>query len=439
MSLTASPRMARSERVFFRFAILAIATLLAVSLVAAYPQVMELMRGRRSPGTEAGFGLRWLREIVWLATSLVLMAWLALGPERHALVSRATVILTTATLAYIGVLAARALLLGLPLEVVISGLRVFQYVTFSWLAYVVARRDPLRFFDGVGRVLRALLLIWTPLAVYQVMVAPPVHGRTMFRSRAFGTFNEANVFGVAVATCALWFVITHLLRDRPSRRDSAFLVGWLALCLTLAVLTGSRTALALTVVTFAVPAIWLLRRPIDRFVVAALAPVMLVVSLVIASTPAISGRQTDLLRDGRFVKWRDEIASGIDAPMDLLIGWGLGLGSNTVHTLFGYGRFKGQFVADSHYLYLLNGYGLIGVALFLVLLALVLMAPPRRPAIVFVVFVALFAVPFLPFELFPSNVLIMLAWGGLLGTGRRMRGSTLRVAGIGDGSHGRRR
>jgi hypothetical protein len=409
------------DRHFHRFAMVAIATLLAVSLVAAYPQMMELMSGRRSPGAGAGFGLRWLREAVWIVVCVALAGWVLVGRPRAALFWRGTAAVTAAVVAYVGVVFARSLLLGVPPEVALAGLRMFQYVPFAWLAFHVAAHRPRWFFTWIARILKALLVVWTPLALYQVLVAPPVQGRTMFGSRAFATFNEANVFGVAVATCTLWLVLTHLLDERPSRRKALITGSWLALCLALALLTGSRTALALTVVSIAVPSIWLLRRPIDRLVLATLAPLAVVITLVTASLPAISGRRTDLLRDGRLEKWSEVLRVNLQEPADLLLGWGLGLGSNTVNTLFGYDYFEGQFVADSHYLFLLNGFGLVGVIVFLALLSLPLLHAPRRAALVFVVYVALFSVPFLPFELFPSNVLLMLAWGALLGMARSPR------------------
>ncbi len=413
----------RSERYFLAFSLTAIGALLAISLVAAYPQMLELMSGRRSPGTAAGFGLRWLREFVWLIVCAGLGLWLLFGPPRWRLFWRGTAVVVAGIAGYTGLVFARTLLLGVPPEVALAGLRVFQYVPFAWLAFHIATHHPLALFVWVGRFLKALLLVWTPLSIYQVLVAPPFQGRTAFGSRAFATFNEANVFGVAVATCALWFVLTHLLRERyawrrRARRETIELGLWLALCLTLALLTGSRAALALTVLVIALPLVWTLRRPIDRWAIASLAPLVLIGSLVLGSMPAISGRQTDLLRDGRLAKWREEVIGAIDGPMDLLFGWGLGLGSNTVNTLFGYDYFPRQFVADSHYVFLLNGYGLIGVIVFLALLALPLMRAPRPAAIVFVAYVALLSAPLLPFEVFPTNVLIMLAWGGLMGMAR---------------------
>ena len=403
---------------YFQFSVLAVAALLAVSLVAAYPQVIELMSGRRSPGTAAGFGLRWLREAVWLVICSTLLAWTLIGPPRFGLFWKGTAVVTAAVIAFTAFVFGRTVAAGVPPEAAMAGLRTFQYVPFAFLAFHIARHRPVWLFTSIARILKALLVVWTPIALYQVLIAPPVQGRTMFGSRAFATFNEANVFGVAVATSALWLVLTILLQGRSVRRATLRTTPWLVLCLLLALLTGSRTALALTVITIVMLCIMMIRHRILRYVAASLVPVLLLIALIVGSLPAISGRRTDLLRDGRLAKWSEIFEAGLQTPVDLLFGWGLGLGSNTVNTLFGYNHFEGQFIADSHFVFVVSSFGLVGVVIFLTLLAMTLTSAPRRSAAVFVVYVMLVSIPFLPFELFPSNVLIMLAWGGLLGVTR---------------------
>lgn len=416
--MTALSKLALRDRTFHRAAILLIGALLAVSLVAAYPQVVELMSGRRPVGTSAGIGLRWLREVVWAVTMALMASWLVLGTPRSGWFWKGTAIATAAIAAYVSFAYARALWLGLPAVVPLTGLRMFQYAPYAWMAYHIARTRPQWLFTSVARILKVLLVTWTPIAVYQVLYAPPVQGMTAFGSRAFATFNEANLFGVTVATSALWISLTHMLERPGSRSRSLWYAFWSLLCLALALLSGSRTALGLTTVAVAVPAVWWMRRRLDRLAVAALVPISLLAILVIGSTSAISGRRTNLLRDGRLDKWSELFGANLDGPADLVFGWGLGLGSNTVNTVFGYGRFEGQFVADSQYVFLLSGFGVLGIAVLFGLLALLVVHGRRGPSVTYAVFVALFCVPFLAFELFPANVLLMLAWGGLLGERR---------------------
>jgi hypothetical protein len=394
-----------------------------VSLVAAYPQVMELLSGRRPVGATAGFGLRWLREVVWAITLVGFGVWLTLGIPRHRWFWRGSALIASAIAGYAMFAYLRALWLGLPPQVPPTGLRLFQYVPYAWMAYHLARAHPIDFFVSIERILKVLLVVWTPIALYQVFNAPPVQGATAFGSRAFATFNEANVFGVTVATCALWMMLSRMLQGTAKPRVIVAHATWLGLCITLALLSGSRTAIGLTMVAIVLPMIWWLPRRIDRMVSASLVPLVLLATLVVSSSSAISGRRTNLLRDGRFEKWTSIVSEQLDSPVDLVFGWGLGLGSNTVNTLFGYGRYPGQFIADSQYLFLLGSYGLVGIAALGGLLVMLVAYAPRRPAITLATFVALFCVPFVAFELFPSNVLIMLAWGGLLGEKRHRQTS----------------
>lgn len=398
--------------------------LLLVSLVAAYPQAMALMAGRRLELTDATVGLRLLREAT-LAAILLLVALRVLTSRGRARVLPA-ITWTAVVVGYAAFVFARALELGLDVRVPLSGLRVFQYAPLAVVAYLVALRWRARMFRTLAVTLRVLLLVWLPLALYQVLNAPPVQGRTMFGSRAFGTFNEANVFGVTVATIALWLVMTHMLAGRRGWRLKELF--WLVACLVLATLSGSRTALALTMLAVAFPLVALFRRRFDRFVIAAVLPLVLFATLIAGSTTAISGRRTNLFADARLERWQ-EVLGAVQSPGDLLFGWGLGLGSNTLSNVFGYYRFEGQFIADSHYVFVLGSFGLVGLALFLLALVPVALKGPQPVSLMFVVFVLLLCAPLLPFELFPVAPLLFLMWGGLLGIARHDRSAPVEAPG----------
>src|SRR5690606_20361536 len=112
------------------------------------------------------------------------------------------------------------------------------------------------------------------------------------------------------------------------------------------------------------------------------------------------------------------LSNNINDLPDLLFGWGLGLGSNTIIVLFGAEHFPGQFDSDSLYLFLLNGYGLIGLLAYLVFLWMSarMSVHPRKGMVMTFIFVA--GLPFNLWEYFPQNAMLMFLWGAVLGTAR---------------------
>jgi len=101
----------------------------------------------------------------------------------------------------------------------------------------------------------------------------------------------------------------------------------------------------------------------------------------------------------------------------LLFGWGLGLSSNTINILFGAEHFPGQFDSDSLYLFLLNGYGLIGLLAYLCFLWATtrMSVHPKKGLVVMFIFVA--GLTFNMWEYFPQNAILMFLLGLVLGTG----------------------
>jgi hypothetical protein len=390
--------------------------LMLVSLVASYPQAKALMAGQRLELTQATAGLRLLREAT-LAVVVLLIALRMLTSRGRAPVLSA-VTWTVVIAGYAVFVFARALMLGLDVRVPLSGLRVFQYAPLALAAYLVALHWRARMFRALAVTLRILLMVWLPLALYQVLNAPPFQGRTIFGSRAFGTFNEANVFGVTIATMTLWLVLTQMVEDRRGWRPHDLL--WLGICIVLATLSGSRTAVAMTILAVAFPIVALFRRHVDQLTVAAVLPLVVFGTLIAGSTAAISGRRTNLFADARLERWQ-EVLGAVQSPSDLLFGWGLGLGSNTLSNVFGYYYFEGQFIADSHYVFVLGSFGLVGLVLFLLALVPVAVKGPQPASLMFVGFVLLLSAPLLPFELFPVAPLVFLMWGGLLGIAQHDR------------------
>lgn len=381
-------------------------TLVGTSILASLPQVESAWNGVKEVYGEQDFGLRILRE----AMLAVLIGYALLEPRLR------VGMLTASALAFFGIVftyvlleVGYALYLGLPLVVPMAGLRVFQYLPVALIGFAASRL-------GAGEsvlfrfayLLRYYLVIQAVLAIMQALWAPPLFGVSFLGGgRPFGTFVSPNLFGATMATCALVFSLI------PSMRK------WLALSLFLALLSGSRTAFisALLVVYFQVYA---MLRPRDRWVMVMPAPFLAVGALLLASSPLLSGRNdADPTEDGRIDLWQRIFSEYVHGPVDLLFGWGLGLSSNTINVLFGAEHFHGQFDSDSLYLFLLNGYGLIGLSAYLILLWMStrLSTHPNKAAIILFILVA--GLTFNMWEYFPQNALLMFLWGLVLGTGKR--------------------
>ena len=167
--------------------------------------------------------------------------------------------------------------------------------------------------------------------------------------RPFGTFVSPNLFGATMSTCALVFALIPGMGK------------WLMLSVFLALLSGSRTAFisSLLVLFFQ---LYSSLRPRDRWAIVMPAPILAIGALILASSPLLSGRDdANPTEDGRIDLWQRVFADHLHEPMDMLFGWGLGLSSNTINVLFGAEHFQGQFDSDSLYLFLISGYGLVGL------------------------------------------------------------------------------
>lgn len=381
--------------------------LVSASALASLPQMESAWNGVREVYGEQDFGLRILRELMLLAV----IAYAALQPRlwRGALTSKA--------LAFLGLLGSYALFevgyalyLDLPLVVPLAGLRVFEYLPLGLIGFMIGSL-------GLGETvlakltgyLRYYIALQAVLAVTQALWAPPLFGVSLLGGgRPFGTFVSPNLFGAAMATCTLLFALSRA----PSMGK------WRYLCVFLALLSGSRTALlsAFLVLFFRACAAVRAR---DRWALVLPAPALALGLLILASSPLLSGRgDADLEKEGRIALWQRMLTDNIQDPADLLFGWGLGLGSNTINVMFGSEHFPGQFDSDSLYLFLLNGYGLLGLSAYLAFLWLSgrLSRHPHKGLVLTFIFVA--GLPFNLWEYFPQNAILMFLWGVILGCAR---------------------
>jgi len=382
--------------------------LVSASTVAALPQVESAWLGVKEVYGEQDFGLRILRE----AMLVVLVAYAFFEPRLRCGA------LTGSVIAFLGVVTTYvlfevgyALYLDLPLVVPMAGLRVFEYLPLALIGFIISHLGAGELvLNKFASYLRYYIVIQGALAISQALWAPAVFGVSILSGgRPFGTFVSPNLFGAAMATCTLVFSMAQVLGMRK----------WMYFSVFLAVISGSRTSMfsAFLVLFFRG---YTAVRARDRWALVLPAPVLAVGLLILASSPLLSGREdADLSEEGRIAQWQRVLTTNINGPSDLLFGWGLGLGSNTITVMFGADHFPGQFISDSLYLFLLNGYGLIGVMAYLSLLWMSSQLSGHRSKVVVTTFIFVAGIPFNLWEYFPQNAILMFLWGLVAGTSRK--------------------
>lgn len=378
-------------------------TLVSVSMLASLPQVESAWTGVKEVYGEQDFGLRILRELM-LA---VLIAYMFFEPRLRGGITNSSILAFLTVIAtYVLFEVGYALYLDLPWVVPLAGLRVFEYLPLALIGFATSRLGAGSYvLHKFAHYLRYYIAIQAVLALAQALWAPPLFGVSMLGGgRPFGTFVSPNLFGATMATCALLFALIPDMKK------------WVAISVLLALLSGSRTAFisSLLVVYFQVYAVL---RPRDRWALVMPAPIFAVGALVLASSPLLSGRDdADPTQDGRIDLWNRVFSEQMHGPADLLFGWGLGLSSNTINILYGAEHFKGQFDSDSLYLFLLNGYGMIGLLAYVLFLWITIRMSSHPNKGLVVMFILVAGLTFNMWEYFPQNALLMFLWGTVLGT-----------------------
>jgi hypothetical protein len=396
--------------------------LVSASTLASLPQVESAWSGVKEVYGEQDFGLRILREVMLL----VLVAYMFFEPRLRSGAMTSSVLAFLAVVAtYVLFEVGYALYLDLPLVVPMAGLRVFEYMPLALIGFVTSRLGAGEYvIYRFAHYLRYYMALQAVLAIAQALWAPPLFGVSFLGGgRPFGTFVSPNLFGATMATCALLFALVPGMRK------------WLAISVFLALLSGSRTAFisSLLVVFFQIYAVL---RPRDRWAMIMPAPLLAVGALLLASSPLLSGRDdADPTEDGRINLWQHVFSEYMHGPADLLFGWGLGLSSNTINILYGAEHFQGQFDSDSLYLFLLNGYGLIGLLAYVFFLWTTtrMSIHPNKGLVVMFIFVA--GLTFNMWEYFPQNAILMFLWGMVLGTGSQSSLIPLQAHPLASGSY----
>jgi hypothetical protein len=380
--------------------------LVCASTVAALPQVESAWKGVKEVYGQQDFGLRILRELMLVVT----VVYALLEPRlRRGLFASAIVAFLAIIASYVLFEVTYALYLDLPLVVPMAGLRVFEYLPLALIGFVSSRLGAGEYvLIKFAQLLRYYMLLQAVLAIAQALWAPPLFGVSFLGGgRPFGTFVSPNLFGATMATCALVFAVV------PGMRRC------LGLSVFLALLSGSRTAFisSLLVVFFQ---LYALLRPRDRWALVMPAPILAVAALLLASSPMLSGRDdADPTQDGRIDLWQRIFNNYVHDPMDVLFGWGLGLSSNTINILYGAEHFPGQFDSDSLYLFLLNGYGVLGLLAYLSFMWVSTRTSTHTHKGLVLMFIFVAGLTFNMWEYFPQNALLMFLWGTVLGHGRQ--------------------
>jgi len=372
--------------------------LVLTSVIATLPQVLSVWDGAKLE--ESDRGLRLMREGM-LGVTIV---WLAFQSDYRAILWRPAVAGSLSVLmVYAAFETLHALARDLPLVVPLSGLRVFQYLPLLFAGMMCAQRPRGdQTFDRFAGYLRVFVVLQGLVALNQAFNSPPVYGVSFLGGgRPWGTFTGPNPFGAALAACALVFAFS-------GRTDRGW---WVLLSAAVAVLSGSRTAV-IGVLLIGAYLGYRQLPPLGRWGALLAGPFLLPAALWLASSDVVSGRSIE--GEGRIEGWQQHL-DNLQSGWDLAFGWGLGLGSNTVTVLYGKDAFPGQFIADGLYMFLLSGYGLVGVLAYLGLVAYSWARSRHPDRMLLFSYVLLAGVAFNAWEVFPQNALLMFLWGWVLG------------------------
>lgn len=336
-----------------RFVFLSIILIFA-SLVTSASEVLQLFSGSQITTVKVTSALRLIREAIYF---LILADFLLriLAAPRAPLISRGSVLCVSAILLWIGICAYYSLAAGLPLLVVMTGVRFLEYVPLGLIAIVSYRTNGSRLFVSIGRAVLVFMIIESVIGVLETRFQTPFWGKTFIGTRAFGTFTSPNIFGPTMVFCYLFVQATL------SRRWQiiAFLVTLFDVFAS-----GSRAAVLSFVVVLGCNALGSMRNVWTR-TSAILASVLLApLALLVVTNPAITGRATGVGVGGyeRLGVWSQMLAK-VNSATDFFLGWGTGLGSNTIFSLYGY-DFKGAYISDNTLFFLQGSFGIVGVVFF---------------------------------------------------------------------------
>ncbi len=306
----------------------------------------------------------------------------------------------------------------------VIGMRVFAPML---LIFVGAKYFDDRQFAGLTRILTWVAFLEYCAAIVQMFFALHVMGSSYFglAARPFGTFVEPSSFAIFICLA----VVMNLANDHYYRKRIRANT-WLFVLISIffIVLSGSGTGLLGIAVIFLVYVFLFSRIP--ALLKAGIAP-MIVLSpiLILLSLPVLTNRENIY----KSLFGRVEIFSDLVFSSDLkgmLIGNGIGMGSNAAVTLLGNPN-KGnhvdanQFIADSFYASVLSQVGAVFLILFIIFSLYIfwkaLANRHKRLAhyivLMFVPLMLMVSFGSIIIEVFPFNWLMFLLFGAVIRKG----------------------
>lgn len=392
-----------------RFIILC-SLLIYASLVTSATEVAQLFSGTALATAQVSSGLRLIREGIYAVILLDFLLCLTAMP-RKPLLSRGALLIVAMTALWGGAAIYYSMTLDLPLPVILAGLRFLEYVPLALIAGMIYRSSGDVVFGKIGKAIFVFLVLESILGLVETRLYP-LWGTTFLGSRAFGTFTSPNVFGATMVFCFLFILATM-----PRSWAKAALV----ITLFDALASGSRAAiLCLLFILAAFGFVWL-RNVWLRLTVLAAGVAATPLLLVLVSSSALTGRDTGIGGHGGYERldvWSG-VLSKLDSATNFLMGWGMGLGSNTVFTVYGY-TIPGAYISDNTFFFVVGSFGIVGVILFAFVLLLLGWKLWRDPAglATMAAFILLLLIS-QALEVYPVNILAMLMVGWRLAAYKR--------------------
>ena len=386
--------------------------LVIAALVSSFADVMTMLKGNYA-AFQVAPGLRLLREGIY-SILLIDFAFVMAGAKNRPVMNRGALLIAVASLVWIAIAAFYSNTLDLPPVVILAGLRFLEYIPLSFISAVVYLNAGSRPFRKIAKVVFLFLLVETLFGFVETRMALNIWGTTFLGRRAFGTLPSPNLFGAATLFCFL--LIRAALPPRwywPAFALATFDVF----------ASGSRAAVLGLLIGIGANYYSRITNAWARMALLIGSAVISPAMILLVSAPEITGRSTGLGEGGfeRLGVW-SRVLTNLNSVAHIIIGWGTGLGSNTVFSLYG-GLLKGNYISDNTFFFLVGSFGIIGVLIFVsvfAVLAWILADDP--PGLATIIALLLMLLISQALETYPLNVLAMLLLGwrvAVVGDARR--------------------
>lgn len=336
---------------------------------------------------------------------------------RQPIITRASLLIVGGCLLLIAISTFYSVQLNLPVPVILSGLRFLEYIPLALISAFVFQRCGNRPFQRIAKSVLFFLVVESVIGFVETRLHLNYFGTTFLGARAFGTFTSPNIFGGAMVFCFLLVYISYKGSTRVPL-ISATLFDVFA--------SGSRAAILSFIFIIGVFVYQRVRNRWARAMMILTATLSFPLLMILVNNSAITGRGTGIGAGGyeRLSVW-SRLLDKLDSTVNFLFGWGMGLGSNTVFSLYG-STLKDAYISDNTLFFLIGSYGIFGVLFFVSVLILVTWRLRHDPP--GLALMAAFILQLLigqALETYPMNVVAMLM------VGWRLAATKTRINGIG--------